>query len=283
MREPARAAVPRLVYGVDGQRSAMREQRRLSVAVERDKRLPERVVVLGQQLYPSLMTGLDRLGRGAVREAGGLRGETCASRRNFEAGPGWHAIEGLQAERVQNSHEGHAGIIGQRVSQRERAVCRELDDQPFGQWSESIILVDVGSCFWRWGGDSDDGALDCRTWFAGHRTIRIVTLGWLGGRLVLRTDITALDLEIAVVVDADEYACARDLDRIVDHGTLVKSLERGLDFAQPLVDLLGQFVDVDILLLEPIELSAQGLAGCALIVGEIEVSPCNRCSPFVWP
>src|SRR5262249_12324483 len=160
----------------DGERGAMREQRRLAVAVERDQRLPERTVVLGQQLYPSLMTGLDRLGRRAVREAGGLRGEARASRRHFETGPGWHAIEGLKAERGQLGCEGTGGIMGRRIPQRERAGCRELRDQPFRQWSETVVLVDVGSRLRRRDADSDDGAPDCRARFAGHGATRIVTL-----------------------------------------------------------------------------------------------------------
>ena len=50
--EAPRAAAPRLMHGVDAQRSAMREQRRLAVAIERHQRVPEIILGLGQLLSP---------------------------------------------------------------------------------------------------------------------------------------------------------------------------------------------------------------------------------------
>src|SRR6202166_1455380 len=66
MSEASRAAVPRLMHGVDGERSAMRKQRGLAVAIEPRRCLPEIAFVLGQLLCPLLMAGLDRLGPAAV-------------------------------------------------------------------------------------------------------------------------------------------------------------------------------------------------------------------------
>jgi hypothetical protein len=64
--EAPRASVPRLMDGVDTERGAMREQRRLAVAVESDQGLPKTVFVLGQPLCPLLMAGLDHPSGGAA-------------------------------------------------------------------------------------------------------------------------------------------------------------------------------------------------------------------------
>ena len=82
VREPPRVAVPRLVHGIDAQRCAMGEQRRLAVAVERHERIPEAVFGLGQLLRPLLVTRLDRLGGNAIGESRRLRAEVDAPRRS---------------------------------------------------------------------------------------------------------------------------------------------------------------------------------------------------------
>ncbi len=84
--EAPRAAAPRLMHGVDAQRSAMREQRRLAVAVERHQRVPEIILGLGQLLRPLLMARLDRLGRGGVGESRRLGDEGRALGRDLQAG-----------------------------------------------------------------------------------------------------------------------------------------------------------------------------------------------------
>ena len=84
--EAPRAAAPRVMHGVDAERSAMREQRRLAVAIERHQRVPEIVLGLGQLLRPLLMAGLDRLGGGAVGKSRRLGAEARALGRDLEAG-----------------------------------------------------------------------------------------------------------------------------------------------------------------------------------------------------
>ena len=77
-----------------------------------------------------------------------------------------------------------------------------------------------------------------------------VLLGICDRRLVLGPDIAAIDAKRAVGVDADEDAGAGDLGRIVDDRPIVEGGERRLDLAEPLVDLVRQFVGVLILRLE---------------------------------
>ena len=60
MSEATRIAVPRLMHGIQAERGAMCEQRRLAVAIERRQRVPEFAVILWKLLYPLLMAGLDR-------------------------------------------------------------------------------------------------------------------------------------------------------------------------------------------------------------------------------
>ena len=66
----------------------------------------------------------------------------------------------------------------------------------------------------------------------------------LDGRFVLRADIAAIDDQLAVGVERDEDAGDGDFGRVVADGTIVEFLQRRLDLAEPLIDLVRQFVGV---------------------------------------
>src|SRR3984893_10282695 len=95
-------------------------------------------------------------------------------------------------------------------------------------------------------GDGNNGALDRIVRLDGSRGIAIAALQRLDRRVVLPTDIAALDPQVAVAVDADEHAGASDLGRIIDDGPL-ECRERGLDLIEPLIDLLRQLVGARVL------------------------------------
>ena len=63
MGERARTTVPRLLHDIDGERGAVREERRLAVAVECRQRIPKIRGRFGQLLGPLIVPRIDRLGR----------------------------------------------------------------------------------------------------------------------------------------------------------------------------------------------------------------------------
>src|SRR3546814_17277869 len=67
----------------------------------------------------------------------------------------------------------------------------------------------------------------------------IVTLGG-GRRFILGTDITTLDPQAPIAIDADEGASAGDITGTVADRPLLEGVELGLDPGRPLVDSLGQ-------------------------------------------
>ena len=58
---------------------------------------------------------------------------------------------------------------------------------------------------------------------------------------------TPIDDGIAITVDADEHTGAHDLGRIVVHRPALEGLEPGLDLAEALIDLVGEFLGFAIL------------------------------------
>jgi len=102
--------------------------------------LPEIAFVFGQLFCPLLMAGLDRLGRGAVGQSRRLGAERYALGQDLEASAGCHPVEGTEAERVEHCREGRARIVRQCVPQRQRALRRQLGDEPFRQRLEAIVL-----------------------------------------------------------------------------------------------------------------------------------------------
>lgn len=64
----------------------------------------------------------------------------------------------------------------------------------------------------------------------------------LFARLILRSDIVAIDCQVAVPIQRDEYASATNLCRIKDRRAPLKGFHRRFHLAKPGVDLLGVFV-----------------------------------------
>src|SRR6516165_11871349 len=104
---------------------------------------------------------------------------------------------------MQHRRDGHAGIIRERLPQRQRSVCSELGNEPFGQRLDAVVLL----AFALWlriaiAADCNDCTLDRSGRSGGRRSIAAITIDLLGRRLVLGSDIAALDPEITLAVDA---------------------------------------------------------------------------------
>jgi hypothetical protein len=147
---------------------------------------------------------------------------------------------------------------------------RKLGDEALRQRLEAVVLFGLGFRLRRTGANGDDGTLDRTVRLVGDGGLDIVILDRLERRLILSTYIAPLDPEIAVAVDANEHAGAGNLGGIIDKRTSVECLQRGLELADSLVDLLRQLVGLGIFLLELIKLRAQYLAGRTLLVGELD-------------
>jgi hypothetical protein len=154
---------------------------------------------------------------------------------------------------VQDGGERRAGIVRQRVPQRERAVCRQLGEQTIRQRPQAtFLLFGFGLRLGRGAADRDDGPLDTAVRPVGGGCIAASPVDRLDWRLVLGTDVATLNAQVAIGVDADEHAGASDLCRIVGDGPLVEWFQRGLDLSKPPVDLVREFVRVGVFLLEAV-------------------------------
>jgi hypothetical protein len=157
--------------------------------------------------------------------------QTCA-RRNV--------LEDIEAELVEEQRHGDMRVVRHGVAQRQRPICGQLNEEPVRERLDDVVIIVLGI---RLAADGDDGPLRRR----GHRrrAIGIVSFGactyfavdgdW---NLVLGPDISAIDRQAAVVVDTDEDACARNLDRIVDDRPVVEGRQRRFDLAEPLINLV---------------------------------------------
>ncbi len=81
-----------------------------------------------------------------------------------------------------------------------------------------------------------------------------------------RSDIAALDAQSAIGIDADEDAGAGDLGGIVDHRASIEGLQRRLDLAEPLIDLVGELLGLGVFRLQPVILGAQRVVAGLLLV-----------------
>ena len=108
----------------------MGEQGRLAVAVESGQPVPQVSRRFRQPLRPLIMPHIDRLGRGSFRQARRLRREAGILRCYFQACAGSVSIKGAEAEGVQHCLERHLRIVCDAIPQRQRAVRRQLGDQP---------------------------------------------------------------------------------------------------------------------------------------------------------
>jgi len=67
----------------------------------------------------------------------------------------------MRRGKAQNSREGYAGIVCQRIPQRQRPVDRQLGNEPFRQGLEDVVLFNFG--LWlrsTASAEADDRALD---------------------------------------------------------------------------------------------------------------------------
>lgn len=239
---------------------------------------PQRLVVVHRQAGRERLVPLVDRDRGrAVLELGRLRREEDVADRGVEAAArARHAHEAVGDELVEQQRQRDARAGGDRIAQCERAVGGQLLHQPFGQRLQPLVLLGLG--FDVQAGNGDDGALDRRSAAAVHcarlavgsrvRLIVVVLLGHLR-RLVLGTHEAALDLQPSRAVDADEGTRAAGLGRIERRRTRVEHVERRLDLAEPLIDIVRQVVGrVGILLLDRAILGLERVVGDLLLVGE---------------
>ena len=189
---------------------------------------------------------------------------------------------------MQHRRERHAGIVRQRVAQRQRAVRRQFDDQPLRQRLDAIVVLRIalrlGWCVAADDTDDDPWASlrpGCVRSIAGdgigsrHGT----AFDRLDRRLVLAPDIAALDAQSAVGVDADEHAGAGDFGGIIGDRPFVECRERGLDLAEPRVHLVRQLHGVGVFLLQGVMLGPQRIAGRAFLFGESDGLPGQAAQP----
>ena len=154
---------------------------------------------------------------------------------------------------MQHSRKGCVRIVRQRIPQRQGAMGGQLGDEPFRQRLEAVVLIDFGLRRRSTASaDADNGALRRAAWLAGGWGIAIGAGDRLGRWFVFRTDVAALDPEFAVAVNADEYTGACDTHGIVHDRPFFERRERGLDFAEPAVYLVRQFLNVSVFLLKAV-------------------------------
>src|SRR5712671_7887590 len=157
----------------------------------------------------------------------------------------------------------------------------QLGDEPFRQRLEAVIFVGLSLALTRTpGADCDDSAPGRAAWLTFGPSLLILRLDRLYRRLVLWTNIAALDPQCPLAVDADERAGMCDLGEIIDDRPVIERCQHGLDFPEPPVDLFGYFVNFCVLLLKPIKLGFECIAGGGFLVGQIDgasVKPPQAC------
>ena len=143
------------------------------------------------------------------------------------------------------------GIAGEAQAHRHGAVRRELGDHEAGElWQGLQFFLD-----WRGGGGARYRVRAFRRvagaqWSAGSRLQLCGKSATLLASFVLGADKSALDLQVAVVIDADEDSGAGGLDRVIDRRTLVELFDLRLELGHALIGLLRKLVDAFVLLRE---------------------------------
>ena len=223
---------------------------------KRVERVPERIALGGQLGLPTRMTLGDGAGAGAVLKVIGLRGEVDLSDRDLEAARSRADAEGVEHQLVQQRRQRDLWTARHCIAQRQRTVRRQLRHQAFGKGPDAVLLLRFVSG--RRPPDGDDGPLHRRlrgrTISVGlaARGVALALRGRSSWHVVLRSDVTTLDPQPAVMAEANEGACAGDLGRIVAQRAVRQLLERCLDLAEPVVDRLRQFVLLTMLGDEPL-------------------------------
>ena len=122
--------------------------------------VPQVAFVLGQPRLPALMPRVDGFRRRALLQAGRLSGKRRRANRDLKAAARrCEAVEGRQHKVVQHRLEGDGRIVCQRIAQRQRAMCRQLGDEPVRQRLDRVVIILLDG-FSRRTADRDDRALD---------------------------------------------------------------------------------------------------------------------------
>jgi hypothetical protein len=122
----------------------------------------------------------------------------------------------------------------------------------------TLVLLRLGQgC-----GVRDDGIVAVIT--RRHRGSGFFRNRGIGSRLdrqfVLGANVAMVDTQASVMSDADEGAGARDLRRIIGERTRFETLERPLQLAKPVVDLVRQFLDAGVFLRQAVVFILHGVA-----------------------
>jgi hypothetical protein len=166
-------------------------------------------------------------------------------------------LEHIEAELMQKRGHGDMRIACHGLLQREGSMRGQLADKSIRQRPHAVLLVLI--VLDRRSAEGDDGALHRAV--RRRRCARVVRFLAVAALFVLRRRMrgfvflaneAAFDPQPAVLVEADEGAGPGDLGRVVDRGTILERFERCLDFAEPQIDLIGQFVCVCKILFEPV-------------------------------
>ncbi|MBW5440535.1 hypothetical protein FXB41_38950 [Bradyrhizobium canariense] len=106
---------------------------------------------------------------------------------------------------------------------------------------------------------------------SGRRRIGAVPAVRISRRhLVLWPDVTPVHGEASFGIDADEDTSSDDLHRFVKHRPVFERRQRRLDFAETLIDLVGQLVGILVIGFKLGLLSVQGVDGGLLLRREID-------------
>ena len=187
------------------------------------------------------MSRLDGLCRHAFPQARGLGWKGRRAKPDLEtASRRCEPVKGRQHEVVQHRLERDRWICRQRITQRQRPVCRQFGDEPVRQRLCRVLIILFG--FSRVTGDRDRRALHGSTGLltlGGRRVDALSDFRIRCGSLVLRPDITPVRREPSFGIDADEDAGTDDVGRIIDHGPFLERHQCRFDLAEALIDLIG--------------------------------------------
>ena len=193
------------------------------------------------------MPRLDGFRRRAFPEPRSLSGKRRCTKPDLKKAPGGSEPEkGSQHEVVQHGLEGDGGVFCQRVAQCQRAMCRQFDNEAFRQRTCRVLVIILAisgvAC------NRDGRPLHARTirllTFARRDIDALPGLRIFARRLIFRPDISAVDGEPPLGIDANKNAGSGDVSRFKDDRPFFERHQGRFDFAEALIDLVGQFVGV---------------------------------------
>ncbi len=166
---PART-IGTLMQRRDAKRHAMGKQRGALLVVETDDIVPQRVVAVWQFGLPVLLPFGDSTRRCAVLQIGRLDRQIDMSNRCLQTCAVASVVEAVETELVQKRRHRDAGMAGDGILQRKRAMGREFADKPIGQRLHAVFFFGV---LFLAGADGDDGVMGCGF----PRALRLVCFG----------------------------------------------------------------------------------------------------------